>query len=73
MMTKKNFEAVAATFATRANELTSARADFCSPAEAESIDSRLEELEHMAEFLAGTFGFDNPNFDRERFLLACGF
>lgn len=35
-------------------------------------DVRLSEMAKIADFTADIFQSDNPNFDRSRFLIACG-
>lgn len=60
-MTRKHFEAIAAIIATRV--------PFADPKHEEWAAAAVAEL---AENLAGYFATENPNFDRHRFLKACG-
>ena len=71
MMTRKNYETIAATF----------REQLDHDAEGAAIgalsDAQYRERSRAAFQIAGTLAFrladDNPRFDRERFLSACGF
>lgn len=58
-MTKKHFEQVARIFQAY---------DYFPPESSEAVL-----LEHFARDLAHMFAQENPRFDRERFLKACGF
>ncbi len=67
-MTKKDFELIAATIKT-AKENAASIAATCSGERAAGI---LGGIDFVAESFANKLSTTNPNFDRKRFLVACG-
>ena len=65
MMTRKNFEAIAAIV----KDEVEATLPLSDPA---TIVGAAYGIEELAKSLADYFASDNPNFDRRRFLTACG-
>ena len=63
-MTKKHFEAIAAIIKSDLDALS----DVSGPA----AESAREACENIAVGMADYFASENPRFDREKFLTACG-
>lgn len=70
-LSKKHFEQ----FASRINaeRLNALSIIIEGPVTQAEQDGRLAALENLANDLCVDFGAANPNFDRHRFLIACGF
>lgn len=66
-MTKKHFEAIAALFSEAMEDMT----DY-SHKDTGYIIGRAAGIEAMAEEMADYFALINPNFNRDKFLDACG-
>lgn len=67
-MTRKHFEKVASVLAIRVQRIR--ENDISSP---EAKVAKSQEVYAIANALADAFSTENPRFDRQRFLIACGF
>ena len=72
MTSKKHYQAVARKINRRIQELRHGIDNFADPRSIMEYEAREEEVSAMAYGLASIFQDDNPNFDRARFLSACG-
>ena len=70
-MTKKHFEAIAAAFAAQ-QKMIDYHKEQGDMKDMEAGWAR-DSLRKVATSMAGTFAADNPRFDTQRFLRACGF
>ena len=69
-MSRKHFEALAAGFRNQAEALRAASGNCMTP---DRVQLALNVLRDAAEVVAYVSASSNPNFDRTRFLSACGF
>lgn len=70
-MTKKHFEAIAALFSEAMEKAMEDMTDY-SHKDTGYIIGRAAGIEAMAEEMADYFALINPNFNRDKFLDACG-
>jgi hypothetical protein len=66
-MTRKHYEKVAKELLAYRKETRGLFPDY-----AESKGHKLEALDEILDILSDIFKADNPNFDRDRFVTACG-
>lgn len=70
-LSKKHYEQIAYSFKQQIDAIAAAKAEFYLVSDQDIAATRY--LRQLAEKLALDFAIDNPRFDRERFLKACGF
>lgn len=70
-LTKKHYEQIAADFKQQLDAIAAAKAEHYLVSDQDIVAVRY--LRQLAEKMALDFALDNPRFDRERFLKACGF